>query len=383
MNITIIRNANIYAPEKLGIKDLLVCNGKIIMVDEKIELTSVSHSEIDAGGMIVTPGFIDQHMHIIGAGGKSGYFSITPEVQPSELIRCGTTTVVGLLGTDGITKELTTLYAKCKSLEQYGIGAYMLTSYFAVPPKTIMNSVAEDMLFIDKIIGCKVAISDERCSFPTKEELLRLINQIHTGGLTSGKGGVLHIHLGTLPSRMQLLLEIAREYPTLVKHISPTHVGRTAALFEEAVEFALLGGMIDITTGGTKYDEPYKILLHGLEKGVPIDRMTFSSDGNAGMSKKDPETGELVFYKAPLHLNLQQVQKLVKEGGLPLEEALRPVTTNPAKNMTLRTKGRVAPDCDADFCLFDNELNLQGVIAGGVEWMRRGQLVKVGNFETL
>ena len=213
MNITIIRNANIYAPEKLGIKDLLVCNGKIIMVDEKIELTSVSHSEIDAGGMIVTPGFIDQHMHIIGAGGKSGYFSITPEVQPSELIRCGTTTVVGLLGTDGITKELTTLYAKCKSLEQYGIGAYMLTSYFAVPPKTIMNSVAEDMLFIDKIIGCKVAISDERCSFPTKEELLRLINQVHTGGLTSGKGGVLHIHLGALPSRMQLLLEIAREYP--------------------------------------------------------------------------------------------------------------------------------------------------------------------------
>lgn len=139
MNITIIKNANIYAPEKLGIKDLLVCNGKIVMIDDQIDLTGVKHSMIDAGGLIVTPGFIDQHMHIIGAGGKSGYFSITPEVQPSELIRCGTTTVVGMLGTDGITKELTTLYAKCKSLEQYGIGAYMLTSYFAVPPKTIMQ----------------------------------------------------------------------------------------------------------------------------------------------------------------------------------------------------------------------------------------------------
>ena len=43
MNITIIKNANIYAPEKLGIKDILVCNGKIVMVDEKIELTSVVH----------------------------------------------------------------------------------------------------------------------------------------------------------------------------------------------------------------------------------------------------------------------------------------------------------------------------------------------------
>lgn len=383
MNITIIRNANVYAPEKLGMKDLLLCNGKIIIVDEKIELTSVQHAEIDAEGMIVTPGLIDQHVHITGAGGKSGYYSITPEVQPSELINCGTTTVVGLLGTDGITKELTTLYAKCKSLEQYGFGAYMLTSYFAFPPKTITGSVTEDMLFIDKIIGCKIAISDERSSFPTKQEILRLINQVHVGGLTSGKGGVLHFHLGALESRMQLLLEIARECPTLVKHISPTHVGRTAALFDEAIEFARLGGIIDISTGGTKFDEPYKIFLKGLEKGVSIDQMTFSSDGNAGMSKKDPETGELVFYKAPMHLNLQQVQKLVKEGGLPLEDALRPVTTNPARNMTLRTKGHIAPNRDADFCFFDDELNLQSVIVGGSVWMQEGKLIKAGNFEKI
>lgn len=67
MNITIIKNANIYAPEKLGIKDLLVCNGKIVMIDDQIDLTGVKHSMIDAGGLIVTPGFIDQHMHIIGA----------------------------------------------------------------------------------------------------------------------------------------------------------------------------------------------------------------------------------------------------------------------------------------------------------------------------
>ena len=49
MNITIIKNANIYAPEKLGIKDLLVCNGKIVMIDDQIDLTGVKHSVIDAG----------------------------------------------------------------------------------------------------------------------------------------------------------------------------------------------------------------------------------------------------------------------------------------------------------------------------------------------
>ncbi|MCD8167189.1 MAG: beta-aspartyl-peptidase [Bacteroides sp.] len=380
MKLRILKNANLYAPEKLGIKDILICDGKIAAIGEKMELSGIPYSVTDVQGAIVTPGFIDQHVHIIGAGGKSGYFSIAPEVQPEELIACGTTTVVGMLGTDGITKELTTLHAKCKSLEQYGLGAYMLTSYFAVPPKTIMKSVTEDMLFIDKIIGCKVAISDERSSFPTSHELLRLINQVHLGGLTSGKGGVLHIHLGALASRMEVLLELARTYPTLISHISPTHVGRTRDLFEEAIEFAKLGGSIDISTGGTKYDDPYKTLLYGLEKGVPLQRITFSSDGNAGLSRKDPETGATIFYKAPLQLNLEQVQKLIRGGGLPIEDAIRPVTTNSAANMKLRTKGSVKPGYDADFCLFTPDMQLQGVIAGGTTWIENGELIKKGNF---
>lgn len=380
MKITLIKNANLYSPDKEGMKDILIVGGKVARVADRLDVAGIDMEVIDAQGMTVTPGFIDQHVHIIGAGGKSGFYSITPEVQPEELVSCGTTTVVGMLGTDGITKELTTLYAKCKGLEQYGLGAYMLTSYFAVPPKTITGDVAEDMLFIDKVIGCKVAISDERSSFPTELELLRLINKVHVGGLTTGKGGVLHIHLGALDSRMEILTGLAQKYPTLVKHISPTHVGRTRELFEEAIAFAKLGGMIDISTGGTKFDEPYRILMHGLESGVPMDRMTFSSDGNAGMSKKDPETGKLIFWKAPLHLNLLQVQKLVREGGLPIEQAIRPVTINPAKNMSLAAKGRIKPGCDADFCFFDSSFDLQTVIAGGEVWMQDGKLVRHGNF---
>ncbi len=380
MKLTILKNADLYAPEKRGISDILICDHKIVAIDSPIGLTGVEHTVVDMQGQIVTPGFIDQHVHIIGAGGKSGYFSITPEVQPEELISCGTTTVVGMLGTDGITKELTTLYAKCKGLEQYGLGAYMLTSYFAVPPKTITKSVTEDMLFIDKVIGCKVAISDERSSFPTEHELLRLINQVHLGGLTSGKRGVLHIHLGALESRMELLLRIARAYPTLIPHISPTHVGRTRALFEEAIEFGKMGGSIDISTGGTKYDEPYKTFLHGLEMGVPIGKMTFSSDGNAGLSRKDPETGKVIFYKAPLHLNLGEVRKLVREAGLPVEQAILPVTSNPADNMKLKNKGRIRPGYDADFSVFDDTFRLRGVMAGGNFWMKEGEWVRRGNF---
>ena len=111
----------------------------------------------------------------------------------SELVACGTTTVVGLLGTDGFVKELTTLYAKTKALEDDGLSAYMLTSFYGLPPKTLMSCVADDLIFIDKVIGCKLAMSDDRSAFPTELEILRLINQVRLGGFTSGKGGILQI----------------------------------------------------------------------------------------------------------------------------------------------------------------------------------------------
>ncbi len=41
----------------------------------------------------------------------------------SELVACGTTTVLGMLGTDGFAKELTTLYAKAKAIDDDGLSA--------------------------------------------------------------------------------------------------------------------------------------------------------------------------------------------------------------------------------------------------------------------
>lgn len=207
---TLIKNANLYAPEPLGISDILLADGKIALIDRKIDLSGIPYETIDAAGCAVTPGFIDQHVHITGGGGQTGYASLVPDVSVSELVACGTTTVLGLLGTDGFVKELTTLYAKTKALEDDGLSAYMLTSFYGLPSKTLMSCVADDLIFIDKVIGCKLAMSDDRSAFPTELEILRLINQVRLGGFTSGKGGILHIHLGALPEGITPLLNIAR-----------------------------------------------------------------------------------------------------------------------------------------------------------------------------
>lgn len=379
--LTLIKNARLYAPRKQGMKDLLIAAGCILEIKDHISLAGVETEVIDAAGKIVTPGFIDQHVHITGGGGQQGYASLVPEVGMSELVAAGTTTVVGLLGTDGFVKELTTLYAKAKALDMEGLTAYMLTSFYGLPEKTLMSCVADDLIFIDKVIGCKLALSDDRSSFPDKRDILWLIHQVRLGGFTSGKGGILHIHLGNLPEGIAVLLEIAEQYPTFIPYLSPTHMIRTEALFEQGLAFARLGGTIDLSTGGTRFDAPYRCVVRALEAGVPLDRLTFSSDGRGGVRKTDPQTGSVTYAPAPLHLNREEMRALVKDGRLPLEQALCLLTTNPARNMKLPRKGRIAPGYDADFCWLDEDLNLTDVYARGVCLMKEGMIVKKGRYE--
>lgn len=378
---TLIKNADIYTPEKIGINDILIGTGKILLVDKKIDATGLSAEIIDAKGKILLPGFVDQHIHVTGAGGQTGYASMTPPIELSELIACGTTTVMGLLGTDGTTKSLANLYAKVKALDSEGVSAYMLTSYFAYPPITITSSVREDIMFVDKVIGCKIAISDERASAPDTKELLRLLADIQVGGLLSQKKGILHVHLGGQRAGMQILLDLVEKYQAPIRRISPTHVGRTRQLFDQAIAFAKLGGMIDISTGGTKFDEPYLQILQALDQGVSINNITISSDGNAGVMIKD-DKGEIVGYrKAPIDLNFKQVVKLIQNGGLPDSDAFKLITSNPADNLSLKHKGRIALENDADFCFLDSDYKLLDVMAKGIMMMKDGKIIKKGTYE--
>ena len=377
----LIKNTNLYSPQSLGKKDILISNGKIVAIDDEIVNHSVFSKVWDAKGAITTPGFIDQHIHVIGAGGKHGFASMTPELHLGDLINCGTTTVVGLLGTDGSTRSIKTLFSKTQALNQEGITAYMYTGYYGLDKVYLMNSLQEDMIYIDSVIGCKIAISDIRSSYPSALELLRLLRNVRVGGMLAGKKGILHLHLGALSSKMDLLFEIIENYEFPIEHISPTHVGRTKELFDQAITFAKMGGMIDITTGASKYTDPYKSVLYALDNNVSIDNITFSSDGNAGLDKLDKNNNLVGFKSAPFDKNFEEVINLHKLGGIPLEDALKLITSNPAKNLGLKNKGEVKVNSDADLCFLNSDLKLNTVIANGKFMMQDGDLVVKGSFE--
>jgi len=103
--ITLIKGGHIYAPEDMGICDILVAHEKIVGMAADIDPpTGVAVELIDAAGAIITPGFVDLHVHLIGGGGEDGFGSRTPEIRLSRITRAGVTTVVGCLGTDNISR---------------------------------------------------------------------------------------------------------------------------------------------------------------------------------------------------------------------------------------------------------------------------------------
>ena len=102
--LCIIRNANVYAPKPLGMKNVLIGGGKILaMSNEPIDLPqSLMADEVDLEGQVLAPGFIDAHAHITGGGGEAGFATQVPPVPISQFTGVGVTTVVGLLGMTGI-----------------------------------------------------------------------------------------------------------------------------------------------------------------------------------------------------------------------------------------------------------------------------------------
>ena len=386
----LIRSAEVYAPEPLGRKDVLIGFGKILKIGDRLaeEYGGLDVEVLDADGCILTPGFVDQHVHVIGAGGEAGFFSRTPEMQVSAIVRHGITTVVGLHGTDGTARNIEALYAKVCALEQEGITARMLTGSFEMPSATLTGSVRRDMIFIDKVIGAKTAVSDRRSSQPSREDIEKLLAQAYTGGLVSGKRGYTHFHMGVGRRRLDMLADIIRETEIPPYLIIPTHVNRDEALFVQAMELAKMGAVIDITSGiAPEYGfegtiKPSDAIRRCLENGVDIRNVTMSSDANGSMAVYDAEGRFVGLCVTTVETMHKEFRDLARMKDMPLETALRPVTSSPAAAIGMYpAKGCVREGSDADLIIMDKDLSILKVFAMGKLAADGGEALLKGAFE--
>ncbi len=384
----LIKNAHVYSPENKGKNDVLLAGGKIISIAPLIEVpASLMVKIIEAEGLILTPGFIDAHVHIAGAGGEGGPASRTPELQLSDMIKGGVTTVVGCLGTDGITRSVESVLMKVKSLRAEGVSAWMYTGSYQVPTPTITGDVARDIALIEEVIGVgEVAVSDHRSSLPTVEELGRIAAQARVAGMIGGKAGIVNIHMGDAKDPFRPLYKVVESSELTLRQFLPTHINRNEYIFEDAKTYALKG-YVDITTSSYPYFPEYEIkpssaLRQLLDAGVPAEHITFTSDACGSLPGFDRVSGELVRLESGLPAsNLTELRDAVLDEKIPIEIALQVLTSNPARILKLKHKGKIAAGCDADLLLLDQNFEIHSVLAMGAPLMENYQLLKKGTYE--
>jgi beta-aspartyl-dipeptidase (metallo-type) len=385
----LIQHADIYAPESGGSCDLLIGGGKILRMEPDIRIPRKYCEVIDGRNLKAVPGFIDGHVHIMGGGGEGGFATRTPDLPLTDAILGGVTTVVGCLGTDGYTRTMAGLLAKAKGLEEEGISTFVYSGSYGLPLRTLMPSLEEDLLFIEKVIGAgEVALSDHRSSQPTFEAFAQVVAMARRGGMLSGKAGIVNVHLGDGARGLDFLRRILAETELSATQMLPTHINRNPHLFEEGIAYAKAGGFVDFTTStlASYLDDGEipcaKALSRMLAAGVNPGQITFTSDGQGSLPDWD-RTGRLQDISVGRVTSLfPAVRQAVQEEGISLETALRVITANPARILKLKAKGRLAPGLDADVVLLDaRNLEVRTVIAKGQLLMKSGKPLTKGLFE--
>ena len=376
---TVIRGGDVYAPEHLGRRDILIANGVIARMEERIEFPDGPDvTVIDASGTKVVPGLIDGHHHLLGGGGAFGPDSRSSISYLSMLTKAGVTTCVGMLGIDKIAYSLEDLLVRSRALEYEGLSAFMLTGSYTLPSPTITGAVMRDLYLIDKVVGVKIAVFEALSSHPDKAMLRASIAETWLGGRLGGKAGITVAHVGNVPGDLLDLVALLDEMNIPQSAFMLTHINRSRERLLNAAECGKRGMLLDLTGNIPQQSmipasRAYKILL---EEGVPAAVITLGSDSNPAYAYEGVQ-GIL-----PVDICLKEMQAMVREWGMTLTQALLPLTVNPAKAYRLEeTKGSLDVGKDADIVCLGASLQVETVIARGKLLLADGKPVVRGRLE--
>ncbi len=123
-------------------------------------------------------------------------------------------------------------------------------------------------------------------------------------------------------------------------------------------------------------------IARAVQAGIPLARVTLSSDGNGSQPFFDDEGNLTHIGVAGFETLLETVQVLVKDYDFSISDALRPLTSSVAGFLNLTGKGEILPGNDADLVVMTPELRIEQVYARGKLMVKDGKACVKGTFET-
>ena len=312
--------------------------------------------------------------------------SRTPEAKLYELIEGGITTLVGLRGTDDVSRSLENLLTKLRGLENEGLTTFMWSGSYTIPTKTLIQDgdIKKDIMLIDKIIGVKGCLSDHRSSIPSIHKISKLISDCRVGGLISGKAGKAYFHVGNDKEKLNLLFKIVNETSVPINSIYLTHMGRNKELLIEGEKWIRKGGYIDFTSDSdyNKDQQATNALLYLAQNEQNDFRLISISSDSYGSFPKFDRDGNLISYSygKPNSVFLQ-IKKLIKKHNWSIEKAFSLATSNISNFLKFKKKGELKEKFDADILIIDfQSFDIDYVLSRG-EILKNTTWIKKGMFD--
>jgi beta-aspartyl-dipeptidase (metallo-type) len=267
------------------------------------------------------------------------------------------------------------------ALNEEGVTAYMMTGAYNYDGPTITGDPGRDIMFCEKVLGVKLALSDHRSSNITYKELIALASKTRVAGMLSGKPGIVVLHMGNGHKGFSPIFKALEKSEIPISQLRPTHVGRNEGIRENAFKFLEMGGYIDFTAGTRKVGKTTEHIKEAMKRVLPLDRITVSTDGHGSWSIYNEDGTLKEMGVASVENLMRDLRHLVVEGGVTLNNALPFFTSNVASGLGLKNKGVIREQADADILILNRQLMPDTVIAKGKVMMENGELLCKGTYE--
>ena len=381
----VIKNADVIFSDKIRNAVVLCDNGKIKDIVEHYTETA-DDNVIDANGLYLSPGFIDIHVH--GGGNKSAMSTDYKDIieMAEAHLKYGTTSIVPTTLASPIEqlknvtlsiKEASEKSEKANILGLHYEGPYISLKYKgAQSPENILNPTKNppDELFSlwDKILimgaapeedGCLelgdklkkrnivASIAHSAASYEKVEEAVKHgysdVTHIYNACTSCFKEGIFRV-AGVVEAGLaideittQVIGDLRHLPKGLLKLIYKTKGVEKMYLITDGLEFAAS----DIKEN-TVYTQ---------ENGMGV----IFEDGAMKLADRSALAGSVATLK-------DCVKNMYKTVNIPLYEAVRMASLTPAEVIGFnKTKGKIEKGYDADFVLFDDDINIKTVITNG------------------
>ncbi len=389
MHRTIIKNGKIIFPDKIVENMVIVCEkGKITDILKSNEVVfGDGDVVIDVKKKYVSPGFIDIHTH---GGGGYDFMDGTVEAYLGAAethARHGTTALLPTTLTSTFEELMKTFstYKEAVKLNSKGakfLGLHLEGPYFAYnqrgaqDPKYLRNPEPEEYNRI-------LAASDDIVRWSLAPEL--------PGALVFGKVLKEKNILASIAHSDAIYEEVVNAYNAGFKHIThlysamSTVTRRNAFRYAGIVEAAYLIDDMNVEIIADGVHLP-KSLLQFVYKFKGPDKTALVTDSMRGAGMPDGESilgsldkGQKVIiedgvaklpdrtaFAGSVATTDRLVKTMVNIAEVPLVEAIKMMTLTPARMMKIdQQKGSIEKGKDADFVIFDNNINVSHTILEG------------------